>query len=81
MKTDAEREKLDRLTERVTGCGYEVSDTPGCGFLERVYEDALAVEPRCAGIGVEQEKIIQMGRFVRDFRGDRAGFLSFHLCG
>ena len=42
MKTDAEREELDRLTERVIGCAYEVSNTLGCGFLEKVYENALA---------------------------------------
>jgi len=67
MKTDAEREKLDRLAERVIGCGYEVGNTRGYGFLERVYENALAVELRRAGIGVEQQKIIQVRRFVRDF--------------
>jgi GxxExxY protein len=48
MKTDAEREELDRLTERMIGCAYEVSNTLGCGFFEKVYENALAVELRRA---------------------------------
>jgi len=60
MNADAEREELDRLTERVIGCAYEVSNTLGCGFLEKVYENALAVELRRAGLRVEQQKLIQV---------------------
>jgi hypothetical protein len=33
MNTDERRRELDRLTERVIGCSYEVSNTLGCGFL------------------------------------------------
>lgn len=35
MKTDAQRMELDQLTERVIGCAFEVSNTLGCGFLEK----------------------------------------------
>ena len=60
MDTDKEREKLDRLTERIIGCAYEVSNTLGCGFLEKVYENALAIELRRAGLRLEQQKPIQV---------------------
>ena len=60
MKTDAERTELDRLTERVIGCAFEVSNTLGCGFLEKVYENALAVELRRAAMRVEQQKLVQV---------------------
>jgi GxxExxY protein len=39
-----ERRSLDSLTERVLGAIFEVSNTPGAGFLEKVYERALLRE-------------------------------------
>ncbi len=48
-------EVLNALTGRVIGCAYTVSNTLGCGFLEKVYENALAVELRKAGLRVEQQ--------------------------
>ena len=35
---------LDDLTERVLGAVFEVSNTLGAGFLEKVYERALIRE-------------------------------------
>jgi GxxExxY protein len=69
MHTDKRRTALDHLTERVIGCAYEVSNTLGCGFLEKVYENALAVELRRAGIGVQQQKLIQV-RYKGELVGD-----------
>ncbi|NQT88767.1 GxxExxY protein, partial [bacterium] len=43
------------LTETIIGCVYKVSNTLGVGFLEKVYENALAHELRKAGLGVEQQ--------------------------
>lgn len=31
------------LTEKIIGCAYTVSNTLGTGFLEKVYENALAI--------------------------------------
>jgi GxxExxY protein len=45
-----EREYLNGLAECVVGAAYEVSNTLGAGFLEKVYERALAVECRQRGI-------------------------------
>ena len=69
MNTEKRRTELDRLTERVIGCAYEVSNTLGCGFLEKVYENALAIELRRAGMRVEQQKVIQV-RYKGELAGD-----------
>ena len=42
------------------GCAFEVSNTLGSGFLEKVYENALAVELRRQGMRVEQQKLIEV---------------------
>jgi hypothetical protein len=39
INTD-ERRYFDALTERVPGAVFEVSITPGAGFLEKVYQRA-----------------------------------------
>ena len=44
----------DRITEAVIGCAIKVSNSLGVGFLEKVYENALAVELRKAGVPFEQ---------------------------
>ena len=46
---------MNRLTETVIRCAFTVSNTLGCGFLEKVYENALAHELRKAGLKVEQQ--------------------------
>jgi GxxExxY protein len=68
VKTDDQRTELDRLTERIIGCAFEVSNTLGCGFLEKVYENALVIELRQAGMRAEQQRPIE----VR-YRGDLVG--------
>lgn len=50
-----------------------VSNTLGAGFLEKVYENALAHELRKAGFMVEQQKAIQVaydGVIVGDYLAD-----------
>jgi GxxExxY protein len=46
---------LNRLSERIIGCAYAVSNGLGVGFLEKVYENALAHELRKAGLSVQQQ--------------------------
>ena len=48
------------LTERIIGCSFKVSNALGCGFLEKVYENALAHELRKAGFQVEQQKRVEV---------------------
>jgi GxxExxY protein len=45
----------NRLSERVIGCAFRVINTLGVGFLEKIYENALAHELRKAGLAVAQQ--------------------------
>jgi GxxExxY protein len=51
---------IDLLTEKVIGAAYKVANALGCGFLEKVYENALAHELRKVGFHVEQQKTIDV---------------------
>jgi len=44
-----------RLSERVIGCAQNVSHELGAGFLEAVYENALALELEQEGIAFERQ--------------------------
>ncbi|HEX3098016.1 MAG TPA: GxxExxY protein [Usitatibacter sp.] len=57
MNTD-EREELNRLSAKVIGAAQKVSSLLGCGFLEKVYENALAVELRSRALSVTQQSAI-----------------------
>ena len=71
MNADARR--LDEITEKIIGCAFRVANVLGCGFLEKVYENALAVELRKSGLRVEQQAPIQVmyeGVVVGDYVAD-----------
>jgi GxxExxY protein len=63
----------DPLTESVLGCAFTVANTLGVGFLEKVYENALAHELRKAGLEVEQQASISVtydGQLVGSYAAD-----------
>ena len=66
MNTDEESDQrmsddeLNALTERIIGCAFKVSNTLGCGFLEKIYENALAYELRKHGLRAEQQHPINV---------------------
>jgi GxxExxY protein len=49
-------DELNALSEKIIGCAYAVGNKLGCGFLEKVYENALAYEIRKLGYPVETQK-------------------------
>ncbi len=53
IDADERRSALDLITEKAIGCAYRVSNTLGVGFVEKVYENALAIELEQAGLEVE----------------------------
>lgn len=64
---------INQLTEKIIACAYKVSNTLGSGFLEKVYENALAHELRKSGLQVEQQFPIQVhydGQVVGDYQAD-----------
>jgi GxxExxY protein len=48
----------DALSGRIIGCAFRVLNTHGAGFLEKVYENALALELREAGLSVARQQAI-----------------------
>lgn len=50
----------EEITEKVISAYYKVYNTLGYGFLEKVYENALALEIRKTGIDVKQQKNIKV---------------------
>ena len=49
-------QELNEVTERIIGGAFTVANSMGCGFLEKVYENALSHELRKAGMKAEQQK-------------------------
>jgi len=73
MNTDKHRWKTNEITEVVIGAAYKVSNTLGSGFLEKVYENALAIEIRKSGLQVVQQQPIYVkyeGAVVGEFIAD-----------
>jgi len=61
------------LTYEIIGAAQRVHSELGFGFLERVYENALALELRKAGRAVAQQQAVQVfysGHIVGDYVAD-----------
>lgn len=74
MDTDTRRYLSDdQVTERVIGAAFNVANTLGTGFLEKVYENALSHELIKIGLCVEQQVPIKVnydGSIVGEFFAD-----------
>jgi len=77
----------DPLTSRIIGCAYLVANGLGPGFLEKVYENALAHELRKAGLNVVQQHGIQVhydgitvGDYVADLLVDGQILIELKAC-
>ena len=56
----ADGDRLNELSGRVIGCAFTVLNTLGAGFLEKVYENALAHELRSTGLKVAQQIAVKV---------------------
>ena len=45
----------DDLTKRIIACAFKVHNTLGSGFLEKVYENAMMIELKKAGLKAKQQ--------------------------
>lgn len=77
----------DPLTESVLKCAFTVANALGSGFLEKVYENALAHEVRKAGLGAEQQVPITVtydglvvGAYVADLMVERRLLVELKAC-
>ncbi len=46
---------FNHRSDRIIGCAFGVMNAPGCGFLEKVYENALAHELCNAGLDAARQ--------------------------
>lgn len=73
MSTILLKSEMDKLTEKIIGCAYTVSNTLGSGFVEKVYENALAYQILKTGLRVQQQYPIKVkydGIIVGEFLAD-----------
>jgi len=70
---NADERRLNEITQKIIGCAYDVANGLGCGFLEKVYENALRIELRRVGLAVLQQHSIPVmwrGEIVGDYYAD-----------
>jgi len=73
MHADERRKNLDKITETIIGCAFNVMSVLGCGFFEKVYENALVHEIKKAGLVPQQQhsiKVLYDGVEVGDYAAD-----------
>ena len=70
---DNKIDEINKITQKIIGCSYTVSNSLGCGFLEKAYENALTHELRKAGLRVLQQHEIEVfydgivvGKYIAD---------------
>ncbi len=78
---------IETLTGAIIGCAMEVHKILGPGFLESVYEKALAIELELHGYTCERQTPIQatykghpVGDFVSDLLVDKRVIVEFKAC-
>jgi GxxExxY protein len=67
------RYKYSDITEKIIKAFYKVYNTLGYGFLEKVYENALAIELKRQGLSVVQRAPIKVrynGQLVGEYYAD-----------
>ena len=65
--------KHQELSERIIGAAYAVHKELGCGFLEKVYKNALAIQLEEAGLKCDCEvplRVLYHGRTVGEYYAD-----------
>ena len=68
-----EERQLNHLTKRIIGCAIEVHRHLGPGLLESIYESALCIELKLAGLAYERQKPVPVtykGHALGDHRLD-----------
>ena len=78
---------LNAISEKVIGCAYAVANTLGSGFLEKVYENALAHELHKAGLHVAQQHAmtvcydgVSVGEYYADLLVEQEVVVELKAC-
>ena len=64
---------INKLTYAINGAVFEVNRVLGCGFLEKVYENALLTELRSLGLKAESQvpiKVYYKNEVVGEYTAD-----------
>jgi GxxExxY protein len=64
---------INEITQKIIGCAYTVSNTLGIGFVEKVYENGLALITRKSGLKVVRQqpiKVLFEGVILGEFFAD-----------
>lgn len=76
--------EVNQITEKVIGCVYKVSNTLGGGFLEKVYENAVAFEIGKTGLKIQQQYAfdvyyegVSVGHYIADLVAEDAVLVEF----
>jgi len=79
--------EINQITEKIIGCSYIGSNTLGSGFLEKVYENALAHELSKAGFKVLQQhevKVyydeVEVGKYIADLFVENLVIVEVKAC-
>src|SRR5476649_910333 len=79
---------LEPVTQRIIGCAFRVANALGHGFVEKVYENALAYEMRKCGLGVVQQRGIVVfyddvigGEYTADILGEDQVIVELKVVG
>ena len=70
---DTGEDRINLLSKRIIGCALTVLHTLGAGFLEKVYENALALELQKKGLKAKQQHPITIryeGAIVGEYVAD-----------
>lgn len=73
MEEKMPSQDVNEITQKIIGCAYEVGNTLGIGFVEKVYENATAHLVRKTGLDVVQQfpiKVTFDGIIVGEFFAD-----------
>lgn len=73
MNADERRDKINKITERIICGAYNVSNGLGCGFNEKIYENALMHELKKLNLAAQQQYPVTVyydGIVVRNFKPD-----------
>jgi GxxExxY protein len=60
MDADERRARINDTTHAIIGAAHKASNDLGCGFLEKVYENALSHVLRKSRFTVEQQRAIEV---------------------
>jgi GxxExxY protein len=84
---NADERRLNEITEKIIGCAYAVSNALGCGYLEKVYENALRGDLVRDGMKVLQQYPVpvfykgeQVGDYVADLLVEDCVLVELKAC-